>query len=76
MPIYEYICDDCGEHYERIVLNRGTVITCPKCASAKSTIKNFFIYGLSLTSLFKSPVTSELASRPQFPVLPAKPVNR
>jgi putative FmdB family regulatory protein len=39
MPIYEYICDDCGQHYERIVLSRSTVIECPKCASAKHTIQ-------------------------------------
>lgn len=39
MPIYEYLCDDCGAHYERIVLSRSTVIECPKCASAKHTIQ-------------------------------------
>jgi putative FmdB family regulatory protein len=39
MPIYEYVCNDCGEHYERIVLSKSTVIECPKCASAKSTIQ-------------------------------------
>ena len=39
MPIYEYICDDCGERYERIVMNRGTTITCPKCESGKSTMQ-------------------------------------
>ena len=22
MPIYEYLCDDCGERYERIVMNQ------------------------------------------------------
>ena len=39
MPIYEYVCDDCGEHYERIVMNRNTTITCPKCDSGKHTIQ-------------------------------------
>jgi putative FmdB family regulatory protein len=39
MPIYEYLCDDCGEHYERIVMNGNTSIICPKCASAKNTIQ-------------------------------------
>jgi putative FmdB family regulatory protein len=39
MPIYEYVCDDCGERYERIVMNQHTPITCPKCASAKHTIQ-------------------------------------
>jgi putative FmdB family regulatory protein len=39
MPIYEYICDDCGQEYERIVLNEKTKVTCPKCASGKQTIQ-------------------------------------
>jgi putative FmdB family regulatory protein len=39
MPIYEYLCDDCGERYERIVLSKSTVIECPKCASAKHTLQ-------------------------------------
>ena len=39
MPIYEYVCEDCNEHYERIVLNQNAPVTCPKCASAKRTIQ-------------------------------------
>jgi putative FmdB family regulatory protein len=39
MPIYEYLCDDCGEHYERIVMNSSTKVTCPKCESSKKTIQ-------------------------------------
>jgi putative FmdB family regulatory protein len=39
MPIYEYVCDDCGERYERIVMSQKQTITCPKCSSRKSTIQ-------------------------------------
>jgi putative FmdB family regulatory protein len=39
MPIYEYICDDCGERYERIVMSQKQTITCPKCESKKHTIQ-------------------------------------
>jgi putative FmdB family regulatory protein len=39
MPIYEYICDDCGERYERIVMNKSTVVACPKCESTKKTVQ-------------------------------------
>ncbi len=39
MPIYEYVCDDCGTRYERIVLSEGVAIECPKCASAKQTMQ-------------------------------------
>jgi putative FmdB family regulatory protein len=39
MPIYEYICEDCGSHYEKIVLSKSQEISCPKCASRKSTLQ-------------------------------------
>jgi putative FmdB family regulatory protein len=39
MPIYEYVCDDCGERYERIVMNQSTKVACPKCASPKHTVQ-------------------------------------
>ncbi len=39
MPIYEYVCDDCGTRYERIVLSKSTVIECPKCLSAKQQMQ-------------------------------------
>jgi putative FmdB family regulatory protein len=39
MPIYEYVCEDCGERYERIVMNKTTAIECPKCASARHTLQ-------------------------------------
>jgi putative FmdB family regulatory protein len=39
MPIYEYACDDCGLRYERIVINKSTAITCPRCASGEHTMQ-------------------------------------
>ena len=39
MPIYEYVCDDCGERYERIVMSQKQAITCPKCSSSKRTLQ-------------------------------------
>jgi putative FmdB family regulatory protein len=39
MPIYEYVCDDCGAEYERIVTNAKTKVACPKCESRKNTIQ-------------------------------------
>ncbi|MGH9690326.1 MAG: FmdB family zinc ribbon protein [Candidatus Acidiferrales bacterium] len=53
MPIYEYICDDCGEHYERIVMNKSVAITCPKCESAKNTVQ---------LSVFAAPVNGGKSS--------------
>lgn len=39
MPIYEYVCDDCGERYERIVISRTQSVACPKCSSDRHTIQ-------------------------------------
>ena len=39
MPIYEYICDACNEHFEKIVINKQQEISCPKCNSKKATIQ-------------------------------------
>ena len=39
MPIYEYLCEDCGARYEQIVLSKSTKIACPKCASQRHTLQ-------------------------------------
>jgi putative FmdB family regulatory protein len=39
MPIYEYICDDCGTQYEKIVLSKAQEIACPRCASKKNKLQ-------------------------------------
>jgi putative FmdB family regulatory protein len=39
MPIYEYVCDDCGVRYERIVLSQGQEVACPKCSSTRHTLQ-------------------------------------
>jgi putative FmdB family regulatory protein len=39
MPIYEYVCDQCNERFEKIVINKQQEIACPKCASKKATIQ-------------------------------------
>jgi putative FmdB family regulatory protein len=39
MPIYEYLCDDCGERYEKLIMSKSQAIECPKCASRKKTVQ-------------------------------------
>jgi putative FmdB family regulatory protein len=39
MPIYEYVCEDCNERFEKIVINKQQEISCPKCASKKAAIQ-------------------------------------
>jgi putative FmdB family regulatory protein len=39
MPIYEYVCDDCQTHFEKIVFNKAQEIACPKCAGKKNSLQ-------------------------------------
>ncbi len=33
MPIYEYACDDCGHHLEKIQkMSDAPLVTCPNCS--------------------------------------------
>jgi putative FmdB family regulatory protein len=36
MPIYEYICQDCGTKFEKLVRN-GATVACPQCGQAHLT---------------------------------------
>ncbi len=35
MPIFEYLCRDCGKLYEEIVANADTIPPCAHCGSEK-----------------------------------------
>jgi putative FmdB family regulatory protein len=39
MPIYEYVCEDCQTHFEKIVFNKTQEIACPCCAGKKNSIQ-------------------------------------
>jgi len=39
MPIYEYICEECQTHFEKIVLHKMQEIACPKCAGKRNAIQ-------------------------------------
>jgi putative FmdB family regulatory protein len=39
VPIYEYVCDDCGKRYEQIVLSQSQKVTCPNCSSGRHTLQ-------------------------------------
>lgn len=56
MPIYEYICEDCQTHFEKIVLNTQQEISCPKCAGKRNAIQlSVFSAGASNGSSAKPP---------------------
>ena len=31
MPIYEYVCEDCGTQFEKLVRRGADDVACPKC---------------------------------------------
>jgi putative FmdB family regulatory protein len=60
MPIYEYICDDCRTHYERIVMSASQEIDCPKCASKRHTLQlSVFSAGKSANGSSSSSAASD-----------------
>lgn len=54
MPIYEFVCKDCGKTFEKLVLTKEEEvdITCPFCKSenTKKIISN--VYSLLMNSLY------------------------
>jgi putative FmdB family regulatory protein len=38
MPLYEYICSDCGNEFEKVVsfFNSNEEVICPKCESKET----------------------------------------
>ena len=35
MPIYEYRCEACGNHFEKLVRGSSTAVACPTCGGAR-----------------------------------------
>jgi putative FmdB family regulatory protein len=57
MPIYDYLCEDCGARFEKLVLRPETdVVTCPSCGKDRVTQQ---------ISLFLSPVPGKHKPAPQ-----------
>ncbi|MBE6381339.1 MAG: zinc ribbon domain-containing protein [Lentisphaerae bacterium] len=49
MPIYEYICRDCGLAFEKLVPRAGTAVECEKCGSA-NVEKQFSLFAAATSS--------------------------
>jgi putative FmdB family regulatory protein len=47
MPIYEYVCQDCGEKYDKFVRSSlaKVKLECPRCGSGQAT-KAFSVFGV------------------------------
>jgi len=63
MPIYENVCNDCGERYEQIVMSKTQKITCPKCGS-KSTRLQLSVFAAPADGSSKSDADSSASSGP------------
>jgi putative FmdB family regulatory protein len=49
MPIYEYACMECEDHFEELVRSGEQVVTCPSCGAAKvlKQLSSFAVHGSS-----------------------------
>ncbi|MDO5576407.1 MAG: zinc ribbon domain-containing protein [Fibrobacter sp.] len=49
MPIFEYICEKCGEKFEELVKNENEeTVSCPKCNSTEIKKQFSVIGGISM----------------------------
>jgi putative FmdB family regulatory protein len=57
MPIYEYACMKCEQHFDELVRNEGQVVTCPECGAAKvvKQLSTFAVVGVSSKPSFSGP---------------------
>ena len=49
MPIYEYVCEDCGRKSEMLIRSSEKGVECPYCSS-KSMKKTFSTFAVSMAS--------------------------
>jgi len=59
MPIFEYLCDECGTRFEKLVRRSGESngLVCPSCASdqLKQQLSTFAAHGASAPSRAELP---------------------
>ena len=55
MPIYEYVCEKCGNEFEMLVFTNDEP-SCPACG-AKSPTKKMSSFGFSMGNKFKASST-------------------
>ena len=56
MPIYEYACMECEEHFEELVRSQEQVVTCPECGAANvlKQLSAFAVHGAAKKPTFAS----------------------
>ncbi len=65
MPIYEYICDDCGTKFEKLVRRNQDAIACPSCGEShlKTALSTFAAH----SSNGKAQASKDQPSSPRAP---------
>jgi putative FmdB family regulatory protein len=63
MPIYEYTCTDCENHFEKFVrsMTASTEVTCPKCGGTHVK-KGWSLFGTSNSDSGLSNLAASAAS--------------
>jgi putative FmdB family regulatory protein len=56
MPMYEYACMECEEHFEELVRSEGQVVNCPSCGAGKvlRQLSSFAVHGAAKKPSFAS----------------------
>jgi putative FmdB family regulatory protein len=57
MPIYEYACMECEDHFEELVRRDDQVVTCPSCGAPKvlRQLSSFAVVGAQAKPSFSGP---------------------
>ncbi len=57
MPIYEYACMECEQHFDELVRNENQAVTCPACGAAKvlKQMSAFSVHGAAVKPSFAGP---------------------
>jgi putative FmdB family regulatory protein len=56
MPIYEYACMECEEHFDELVRSEQQVVTCPSCGAGKvlKQLSSFAVHSAATKPSFAS----------------------
>ena len=54
MPVYEYACMECEDHFDELVRSDGQVVTCPSCHATDvlKQISAFAVHGAAAKPSF------------------------
>jgi len=54
MPIYEYACMECEDHFDELVRSEDQIVTCPSCQTGNvlKQLSAFAVHGTSVKPSF------------------------